>query len=370
MKIKFKSLSAITIFFISLFFISCQKEKDSYEVENIDGVRIIHNLSSKWGNKPKVELEFVRKIGGTEDNDKHYIFYRPFDLVQDKHENKYILSWDDYRLRKYDLDWEYVLSFGRGGQGPGEILRSFGCAIDEYSNVYVVDSGLTKVHIFSSDGEFQKSVKMPFRSNGCGVLSSGRLVLSQTGGVIDKEDSTMLAMIDLNGEILKEFVKCQRYDEPDLIFYANTVNFDIDDEDCIYVTFENQNRIEKYSPDGTPLFYASRPLNYKADHKMDKETYQFPEPILTFVSVDIKVDNKGRIWVTTFDKQPESQGTRGATLRDHKKLKFEIFDKDGILLGKVPVPIEFYKKRIYGDTLYLIDPYFEACIYEYKIKEK
>ncbi|MFX0139535.1 MAG: SBBP repeat-containing protein [Candidatus Hodarchaeota archaeon] len=375
-KIKFDFISTIVILFISLFFISCQKEKDSYKVENINGVRVIHNLSPKWGDKPKVELKFVTKIGGTEVNDESYIFYRPFDLVQDKFGNKYILSWDNFRIRKFDSKWKYLSSFGREGQGPGYILNPSGLAIDSQSNIYVIESRNRRIQKINTDGTPLNSFKMNNASNSACILKSGNLVLEarsfyQRGqGFIDSVKPTMLAIMNQKNKILRRFVKCQEFKDIDLMNDVNRVNFDIDDEDNIYVTFENQNRIEKYSPDGTLLFSADRLLNYKIEHTVDKENYSIPVPILTFVSVDIRVDNKGRIWVTTFDKQPESQGTRGATLRDHKKLKFELFDKDGVLLGKVPVPIEFYKKRIYGDTLYLIDPYFEACIYEYKIIEK
>ena len=42
-------------------------------VEVIDGVRHVHNTAPKWGESPKISLEFVRKFGE---------FYKPFDIFE------------------------------------------------------------------------------------------------------------------------------------------------------------------------------------------------------------------------------------------------------------------------------------------------
>lgn len=368
-------ITGLLILFCLFFLIaSCESKKDTYKVKTINGVRVVENYYPRWGNDPKVELQFVRKIGGLDARDENYIFHRPFDLMQDQYGNKYVLSVDDYWVRKFDSDLKYLKRFGKKGQGPGEILNSFGLAIDKNSNLYVMDNGNRKVQKFSPEGTPSGSFKFPNRSQHISCLSNGNMILTArtfyaNETLIDKENPTMLHIVNLRGEILKEFVQCEKYKEIDLMYEANRVNFDIDGDDNIYVLFEHQNRIEKYSPNGDPILFAKRPLNYEIEHEVVNDR-GYPVPKLTFVSVDIGVYSKGRLWVTTFDVQPESQGSRGAILKDHRRLKFEIYDKEGILLGEIPTPIEFYKKRIYENILYLIDPYFEACIYEYRIVEK
>lgn len=365
----------LILFCLLLLTASCNFKKEAHKIKIVNEVKVIDNFQPEWGDEPKIELEFVRKLGGLDTKDENYIFHRPFDLVQDKDGNKYVLTVDDYCVRKFDSDWKYLMRFGKKGQGPGEVLRSYGSAIDKQSNIYVIDHGNMRVQIFSPEGEPKGNIRMNHQSLSGAVLSSGKIVLTARSfhspgpGVINRENPTMLAIADTNGELIDRFVKCKEFSEPDLMYDANRVNFDIDENDNIYVVFEHQNRIEKYSPNGGPIFFANRPLKFEIKHKVVNEK-GYSMPILTFVSVDIGVDHKGRLWVTTFDVQPESQGSRGATLKDHRLLKFEVYDNNGILLGELPVPTEFYKKRIYGNILYLIDPYFEASIYEFRIIEK
>ncbi len=363
----------IFLSFLSLF-VSCSKNNETYKVEIKNGIKIIENLSPKWGNESRITLEFVRKIGGLDTQDENYMFYQPLDLVQDAEGNKYILDRGEFRIRKFDSNWKYLKRFVRNGQGPGEVNSTSCLAINAHSNIYLFDQGNRRVQILDSNGTYKNSIKVDYQSFGGAVQSSGRIVLiarsfrSSSQENIDSENPTILAIVDLDGEIIERFVESKIFDESFLMHAVSHVRYDLDVHDNIYVTFWYQNRIEKYSPDGKPIFFSKRPLNYEIKHRFlyDKGY----EPNLTYISNDIRIDGKGRLWVTTYDKQPESQGSRGATLKNRKWLKFEIYDEEGVLLGEIPVPIEFYKKRIYGDTLYLIDPYFEACIYEYKIIEK
>ena len=375
-ELKGKKYLFIFICFL-LWAISCTKEKEAHKVENIDGIRVVHNYMPEWGNEPKIELEFVRKIGGLDTKDENYVFFKPIDLVQDPQGNKYVLSFDDPCIRKFDPDWKYVKRFGKKGQGPGEVSTAIGCDIDEKSNIYVIDYGSMQVQMFDQEGEPKGNIRMLRTSFDGSVQSSGRMVLTsrsfhvRSEGIIEGDNPTILAIVDSEGEVQKRFVKCRNYNEPGVMYRANSVYFEVDEHDNIYVTFENQNRVEKYSPEGNPIFCSDRSLNYEIENiAVNDPRYSRPIEELTFVSGDIRIDKKGRLWVTTYQEQPESQGSQGALIENHNRMKFEIFSNEGILLGEVPVPIAFKKKRIYGDTLYLVDPFFEACVYEYRIIEK
>ncbi|MEA3295823.1 MAG: hypothetical protein U9Q27_01605 [Patescibacteria group bacterium] len=354
---------------VIVFCVFCKKE--SYKIEISKEITTIHNFNPIWGSKEKIKLKLLKKI---EFNKKTH--QRPWDLVQDKKGNKYVLIEDNIKgfdIIKFKPNWECIRKFRKKKREPNDIINARSLAIDNESNIYVVDKGIMYIHKFNPDGEFQKSIRMPYSSNkGC-ILNSGDIILigrsfySEKYGIVETKDPTMLIKINPNGEILKRFVECQKYSDPDLLYLANEIDFDVDGENNIYVTFQHQNRIEKYSRDGKLLFSADYPINYEINHKTGERKYSTSFPKLTFVSLDINVDSKKCLWVTTFKKQPKNQGTRASTLKNYKILKFEIFNNDGILLGEIPVPTRFRKKRIYNTNLYLIDPYFEMCIYEYKI---
>lgn len=365
-----KRKNILILFSIVCFVISCAKEDKTYKIAHIENIKIIHNVKPKWGNELKIELEFIRKISELDQENKQYIFFKPFDFAQDNDRNKYVLSIDEYRIRKFDPNWVYISSFGKQGQGPGDIKTAFCLNIDSRSILYVFDHSNWRVNKYSLNGSFIESFKMPFHSYQGAILRSGNIVMAKTSPIGEKDAQPyVMAIISPEGNILKEFVLGEKYDNQDLIYYANRVTFDVDNEENIYVAFRNQNRIEKFRTDGSSLFRVTRPLNYEIHQKIIGHE-AFSEPDLTYVSPFIGCDDRNRFWVTTYNSQPINKGTMGGILWESNKIDFEIYDREGILLGRVPIPLPFYRFRIYADRLYLVDPYFEMSIYEYKIVEK
>ncbi|MFC1561622.1 hypothetical protein ACFL4Q_01335 [candidate division KSB1 bacterium] len=51
-------------------------------------------------------------------------------------------------------------------------------------------------------------------------------------------------------------------------------------------------------------------------------------------------------------------------------MNFEIYDSGGILLDRIPLPVEYFGSfRIYGSTMYVIDSSNDMVIYEYEITD-
>ena len=88
----------------------------------------------------------------------------------------------------------------------------------------------------------------------------------------------------------------------------------------------------------------------------------------TEVSRGIGIDSKNRIWVATYREQPDPEERNPESVE--VDLDFDIFDKSGIFLGKIESDRSFYKMRIFGDRLFIIDTFFTMSIYEYRIVEK
>ncbi|MFC1554331.1 hypothetical protein ACFL7D_06835 [candidate division KSB1 bacterium] len=91
---------------------------------------------------------------------------------------------------------------------------------------------------------------------------------------------------------------------------------------------------------------------------------------MTIVSLGVGIDEKERIWVTTFNNQPDSQGSGSTTVADHTRIDFEVYDKNGVLLGRIPSPVPFYQICVSGDRILLVDPYQNVCVNVYEIVEK
>ncbi|MGB7295579.1 MAG: hypothetical protein WBC70_08310, partial [Candidatus Aminicenantales bacterium] len=169
--------------------------------------------------------------------------------------------------------------------------------------------------------------------------------------------------------------------------WANWIALDVDREDNVCVSFRHQNRIEKYSADGTLLWTADRVLNYgteavdKGAIHDDYKGISVQMPTLNTVSEGIAADERGRIWSITLNRQmtQEEMGSEivvgGArrkvvepVIRRMDIYKLEVFGPDGILLGALPLVHIAHGIRICGDNLFLWERN-TSTVYQYHILE-
>ncbi len=179
---------------------------------------------------------------------------------------------------------------------------------------------------------------------------------------------------------------------------GNNFRFAVDKNDSVYVSFEFQNRIEKYSPQGKLLWKADRKLDYSTDISKAKAqvkgsggNIRVRGPEMNRCSMGVAVDAQGRVWVVTFKRQLKEEeqvqgsigvqmmnGQRSVSLsyegatenRETDSFQLEIYDQDGILLGTIPLTHFVDDIRIIEDRLFLLDKVRGAQYYEYKIIEK
>ncbi|MCH8287457.1 NHL repeat-containing protein [candidate division KSB1 bacterium] len=347
---------------------SCGNSYETYSIETIDGVRYIHTISPAWGDEPKIELEFVRKIGDLDSDDDNYAFFRPMDITIDNEGNIYIVDAGNYRVQKFDSGGKYILTIGRQGQGPGELARPTTIDRDPDGNFLVMDSRNNKIQKYSADGDNLGSIRMNFRSPIFGILSTGDLVFPTAWQRQGSNPGSLFEVLDPGGKPLREFGEPVESTGNRMSAQSS---MDIDPDDNVIISFVTRNRIEKYSRDGTLIFRTDRPLNYPVPDgllmrnvtTLDEETVEIQFP--TIVSFGIQFDGKGRIWDMTLHEQIALGGSEPAVVID-----FHIFDKDGILLGILPVNQSFFLFRIFGDRLFTIDPNLSMSVNEYRIVER
>jgi len=373
MKIKPSLFIFITII---AFVFNCGKSDETYTVEMKDGVKYVHNHAPLWGDTLKVTLEFVQRIGVLEGKDENYWFYKPNGVVVDKENNIYILDEGNFRIQKFDKNGKYLSTIGRRGQGPGEFESPLSLQMDSEENLYVGDYRKKCVLVLTKDGKEIKRIMLHANLDHFRLTQEGNIIIpTPTGKILQSEDIAkdirLISLYDMDGNFIREFGEFKDYGNNDITFDGNRFELNLDKHDNIYVAFVAQNKIEKYSYEGNLIFRADRPLNYKVKIEMKTITYP-PElggatittPSFSRVSKEICIDHKNRIWVNTYKKQKE-KGDKPVDL-----FEFEIFNNDGILLGKLPIPKNFDNMRIFQDRLFLFDYNEEMCVYEYKIVEK
>ena len=389
-------LSTILLFLsLSLFLFS-----KAQKIEIKDGVRVIHNeKTGKWGNNLEVSLRLVQVIGGIEVKDENLLLNSPHDAVLDSNGNIYILDSAGNNIKKLNPEGKFITTIGQPGQGPGDFSFPYSIDIDESGFFYVLDGSNRRIQILSTQGELIKLIKLDkFRLNDVRVLNNGLIAL---GGSLDarwgwapesEEEEELPKLIDLmdeEGKIKRSFGEMKDYENRLVNWYSNEIAFDVDPDGNFYIDFVYQNRIEKYDPEGNIKWRADRVLNY--DTKvLDKGFIKRSEgggvsvqsPQMNTVSRGIGLDNKGRIWVLTLNRQlePEEQtrtisaGGVKQTVQQGKikKMdiyKLEIFDNDGALLGEIPLDHLASRMRIQKDFIFIADME-NARYYQYHIIEK
>jgi len=352
---------------------ACSNSGETFTVEIRDGVRYVHNLAPAHGEEPGIAIEHVKTIGHLDTEDDRYLLYRPNDAVAGDDGSIFILDARRPAIRKYDAAGAFIADFGRDGSGPGEFRGGFCLDRDRAGNIYFTDVQNARLSSFSAAGEIRSGVILKSFFHIFRLLSDGRIV----GLDLSREEVEMKVarLLDAQGNPTLTFGESYRHGDEFMEFRLNMCNIARDRRDCIYLSFDNHNRIDTYSPQGELVMRIDRPLPYRIQHGMRMVTTEIageevvePEPDLTDVSYGIDIDGSGRIWVLTFVTQPEDDLTIPERMANAiETMHFEIFDPDGALLCYVPVPVQLSRFRIFGDRLLFIDAYWNVCVHEYRI---
>lgn len=370
------------------------------EIKTIDGVRMVHNeKGGKWGKNLPIKIELIRTIGDINTLDENLAFNIPSDIVLDDAGNIYILDAGNCRIQKFDKEGNYIDTFGREGQGPGEFNSPASLVIDAEGNLIVSDPRGRKIQVFSTEGSLRETItltKHPLSE--VYALNSGLLAMKGTLGYTfeGKDDEPLpklIHLLDSEGNIQREFGEMFDYKHRLLNHRGNVFHFVTDQNDYIYLSFVHQNRIEKYSPKGKLLWKADRVINYstkpldKGKIERTATSQSFYSPRMNKCSEGIAVDDKGRVWVVTLNRQFKEEeivytvtrGTRtGATtqvvgdtdLQETDMYILEIFDTDGVLLGTIPLNHFVDDIYIKNDSLVLLDKMRGVKYYQYQIVEE
>ena len=383
--------SSIKLILLLILLLSCS-ESENYTVKNIFGIRYVHNLAPENAGEtePQLSLRLIRKFGGTGVARENYNFTNIRDIARDSNGNIYILDRGSQRIRKYDANGEYRDTIWKKGQFPGNMKQPKYLEFDRHDNLFVWDAEANNLHVFEAEGLFLATINLnnPPTIQGFHILSTGDILLNSWDLTIpqllpgehlkfDNDLSQKIKIYDVKGEKRVEFLSSVDFGSPIANMNGNNIYIAADADDNIYISFFLQNRVEKYRPNGKQVFVADRFLDYWAYSTVVAADEGGSKRIIldtgTFVSESLGLDNKGRIWVSTY----LSQGETVVSYSQHRdilsaipgNLVFHVFGNDGVWLDIVESPLRFNRVRFFGDHVYFIDT-AKLSVYEYQIVEK
>ena len=368
--------------------IFCSNLLYSQEINIVNGVKMIINKGPQKRDKTSVELKFIRQIGEFNSLDDNFIFGGINDLAVDEQENIYLVDYQNFRIQKFDSEGRFLKTYGSGqkGQGPAEFEYPSNISIGSDGSIYISDYKKQLLIVLNQDGSEQKRFMPESTYFARFMLNSKNQIITDASNNLSPEEVNrmqfqynknelhdldfnplMFAILDNAGKQLREFGQKKIFEERRMNDLGNQYYSAIDKEDNFYVSFEVQNRIEKYSSEGKLIMRIERALNFEETNKMEliRQPGTIPTIKWNYISFGIGVDSSGRIIVLTVTKQVKKIG-------DPWNLILEVYDDKGILQSYLPVPgdFKFPKFKIFKNKIYFIDNTDELAVFIYEIVEK
>jgi len=380
MNTKKKGVSIIVFLSILVMFVLFGEQQAKWinerEYKNESGITHIIAAKSE-GNNLKIKLEFIRHLGEIEGEDENYLFYRPCDIAGDSEGNLYVLDGGNHRVQKFDNKGKHLTTFGRSGQGPGELQLPLSIDLDEDGNIYIADWRNCRLEVFSSQGEYLRSIKLKTPVHRIRLLSSGEIAIMNpsvgrnNSSYEESEDGSkpflpLIKIINESGKVTRKFGEGIIFKTFPLVNGGNRLIFTKDDDDNIYLTLLFQNRIEKFTSEGKLVFKTSRPVPDEMDHRGTNKPN-----VYILISQGIDVDSLGRIWIVTVTRRAKKEELppAGLGLTETDRYRLDVFDNKGTFLESFPLPHFCDDMRIIDDKIYILDQYRTMRFYIYKMSE-
>jgi hypothetical protein len=342
------------ILVISLFF-HCAPKQDKVESIIEDGVEVLVNHLEPYNIKGEpntltLEEEFIIDLERNDLAEAGIMDIGGFDVDSEGNIYLWCIRSSKNFIFKFDANGKFVRSFGRKGQGPGELEGPFNLRINEKDEILVSERRRKKLVVINKNGDFIREI--PIAGNHFMVtLLENRKILAMKSIFIREEGFTDLPIVIYN-EDLEEIATLQKGQKiPNwalakeingLTTSANLSAWSISkglihlgnhDNGYEFLVFNSKGilirKIKKeYAPVKVPAYIKDKvfemidnhPVLKRPDLKIKNKIY-FPDNMLPFQY--FFTDDKGRLFVMTHEK-----GKRP------KEFVYDIFTYDGAFIGR------------------------------------
>lgn len=354
-----KGLRPVSIL-IAVLLISSAGTSEKIKVKIEDGVEVVYNPKNPDPPKDtatKISLREEFSIGKGKKEEEMFSELTFFAI--DSKGQIYVLDSKESAVKVFDAQGKYLRSFGKKGQGPGEMNQPVGIQVTPSGEIVVEDIMNQRLVYFSAEGNFLKTVST------AKVLGLSGIVFDSKGNIFARQFS--MAEKRLIWEVKKYTPDLSPLYTIDSVDFPNPLEGKINPFRFISILYELSNNdylfygntkdydIRVFSPDGKlvrKILKDYNPMKITEEDKRDilskipdvgfgvKDRIVFPDyypPYQLF-----SVDEEGRLIVRTNEK--------GKTKGEYY---YDVFDPEGKYIAKILLRVT---PRIWkGKKLYAIE---------------
>ncbi len=368
---KNKSISAVSFLLILSIFISCfdscGRKKTGWKgtIKEENGVIVVNNPKEPMYGEDVFRLEEDLTLGKKEGSED-YLFERVRNIDIDKNDNIYVLDYRAVQIKIFDKKGELIRTFGSEGQGPGEMQNPFFMQITHKEEVMVFDPGTRRLLFFSMEGKYLRQTSTakimypmhPIRLDSRGELTALIVPPPPMGGIeLKKFDSNLdLLMMISKTEKDDSYLRSERKAwRPSLLCVVTQ-------DDNIVWAYPKKYEFQVLNPEGKLTRIITKdhePVNVtNQDQEEYMEGYErslsrLPRPRSKIIFPnhfppfnDISVDEKGRIFLRTYER----------VKNENNSLYFDVFDSEGKYIAKIPISARLNSSSVWKkNKLYTIE---------------
>jgi len=157
---KIKSMPIFLIIaFISFFVLSNSLQAKEIKIETENGIQVVYNprKPAPPPGSPK-SLILTEDLCIAEDEVGDFIFSVIRTIEVDDEGNIYVADSKEVCVKVFDKNGKHIRTFGKKGQGPGEIQFFSRVHMFAGKEVMIYDRGNNRLSFYSLDGEFLREI--------------------------------------------------------------------------------------------------------------------------------------------------------------------------------------------------------------------
>lgn len=346
-------------------------------VDTIGGVVVVRNEGAHWHESERWQVVEEFRVGGSEwgeNPDEELSYSQNTTVTLGPNGQIFVLEFAADRVTVFDGEGEFVRSFGRRGEGPGEFSWPMAMTWDGADRLWVGAGQVGRYHVFDSAGVFQKSVARPVHA---AASLQHPLVWEDAGSVVEEaagEGVVLYLRTDTLGNLIDTAAVIRMLERPPALqyllppptwksfrlvdgHYVPRLRWSRAPDGTIWSAISGELRLVQTTPDGDTLRIietSHRPAALDAADRaviaeglaeagISRDDVELVRPLVGA----IHVMDDGHILVEIIERVGETSSI------------FDIFDPEGFFMGTIDLGFSLPGRNVpsfVGDTIIAVTP--------------